>query len=115
MNTEGRIVVKDKLGHFVDVLDKVGNCLRTTGGKGSNTGKFHCPGGISFLNENEVLIADNGNNIIQRLNIQTGTVMKCFGKKGVEKGEFDGPINVTVDDEERIVVTEWGNNRIQVM
>ena len=115
MNTEGRIVVKDKLGHFVYVLDKVGNCLRTTEGKGSNTGKFHCPGGISFLNENEVLIADNGNNIIQRLNIQTGTVMKCFGKKGVEKGEFDGPINVTVDDEERIVVTEWGNNRIQVM
>ena len=115
VNTEGQIVVTDNFGHCVYVFDKNGNCLRKIGSKGSNTGQFLHPKGISFLNDNEVLIAEYGNNRIQRLNIQTGTVVKIFGKNGRAKGEFSGPIDVTVDDEERIVVNEWENNRIQVM
>ena len=115
VNTDGYIVVTDNFGNCVYVFDKDGNCLRTIGGEGSNTGQFHRPGCILFLNENEVLIADSGNSRIQRLNIQTGTVVKSFGKKGVQKGEFGWPVYVTVDDEERIVVTEWNNKRIQVM
>ena len=114
-NTNGTIVLTDNHGHCVYVFDKNGNCLRKSGGEGSNTGQFWYPSGISFLNDNEVLIADNGNSRIQRLNIQTGTVVKSFGKKGREKGEFGNPVNVTVDNKERIVVTEWGNGRIQVM
>ena len=115
VNTEGQLVVTDNSGHCVYLFDKNGDCLRKTGGKGSNTGEFQYPNGISFLNDNEVLIADSGNYRLQRLNIQTGTVVKSYGKKGREKGEFSWPIDVTVDDEERIVVTERDNNRIQVM
>ena len=115
VNTEGQLVVTDNSGHCVYVFDKNGDCLRKTGGKGSNTGEFQYPNGISFLNDNEILIADSGNYRLQRLNIQTGTVVKSYGKKGRKKGEFSWPIDVTVDDEERIVVTERDNNRIQVM
>ena len=115
VNTEGLLVVTDNSGHCVYVFDKNGDCLRKTGGKGSNTGEFQYPNGISFLNDNEVLIADSGNYRLQRLNIQTGTVVKSYGKKGRKRGEFSWPIDVTVDDEERIVVTERDNNRIQVM
>ena len=115
VNTEGQLVVTDNSGHCVYVFDKNGDCLRKTGGKGSNTGEFQYPNGISFLNDNEVLIADSGNYRLQRLNIQTGTVVKSYGKKGRKKGEFSWPIDVTVDDEERIVVTDRDNNRIQVM
>ena len=115
VNTEGQLVVTDNSGHCVYVFDKNGDCLRKTGGKGSNTGEFQYPNGISFLNDNEVLIADSGNYRLQRLNIQTGTVVKSYGKKGRKKGEFSWPIDVTVDDEERIAVTERDNNRIQVM
>ena len=115
VNTEGQLVVTDNSGHCVYVFDKNGDCLRKTGGKGSNTGEFQYPNGISFLNDNEVLIADSGNYRLQRLNIQTGTVVKSYGKKGRKKGEFSWPIDDTVDDEERIVVTERDNNRIQVM
>ena len=109
VNTEGQIVVTDDVGHCVYVFDKDGNCMRKIGGQ------FQFPMGISFLNDNEVLIADLKNCRIQRLNIQTGTVVKSFGKEGRKKGEFSGPVDVTVDDEERIVVTERGNKRIQVM
>ena len=115
VNTEGQLVVTDNSGHCVYVFDKNGDCLRKTGGKVSNTGEFQYPNGISFLNDNEVLIADSGNYRLQRLNIQTGTVVKSYGKKGRKKGEFSWPVDVTVDDEERIVVTERDNNRIQVM
>ena len=115
VNTNGTIVLTDNYGHCVYVFDKNGNCLRKSIGEGSNREQFWYPNGISFLNDNEVLIADNGNNRIQRINIQTGTVVKSFGKKGRQKGEFGNPIDVTVDNKERIVVTEWGNGRIQVM
>ena len=115
VNTEGQIVVTDNLGNCVYVFDKDGNCMRKIGSKRSHTGQFQFPNGISFFNDNEVLIVDLGNCRIQRVNIQTGTVVKSFGKEGRQKGEFSGPVDVTVDDEERIVVTEWGNNRIQVM
>ena len=89
VNTEGQIVVTDNFGNCVYVFDINGNCVRKIGSKGNNTGQFQYPNGISFLNDNEVLIADYGNCRIQRLNIQTGTVVKSFGKKGMEKGEFD--------------------------
>ena len=115
VNTEGQIVVADTFGHYVYVFDKNGNLLRKTGGEGSNTGQFWYPNRISFLKDNEVLIADCGNSRIQRFNFQTGTVVKNFGKFGEEKGELNNPVDVTVDDKEGIVVTEWGNNRIQVM
>ena len=115
VNTEGQIVVTDNLGNCVYVFDKDGNCMRKIGSKRSHTGQFQCPNGISFLNDNEVHIADLKNCRIQRLNIQTGTVVKSFGKFGKEKGELGNPVDVTVDDVERIIVTERENNRIQVM
>ena len=115
VNTKGQIVATDNFSHCVYLFDKNGNCLRTIGSMGSNTGQFQFPEGISFLNDNEVLIADLGNCRIQRLNIRTGTAVKSFGQEGRGKGEFDRPIDVTVNDGERIVVTEYGNNRIQVM
>ena len=115
INTNGTIVLTDNLGHCVYVFDKNGNCLRKIKSVGSNTGQFKYPDRISFLNDNEVLIADFGNCRIQRLNIQTGTIVKSFGKFGKGKGELSNPIDVTVNDEGSIVVTERDNNRIQVM
>ena len=115
VNTNGMMVLTDNLGHCVYVFDKNGNCLRKIKSEGSNTGQFQHPDRISFLNDNEVLIADYGNCRIQRLNIQTGTVVKSYGKFGKRKGELSNPVDVTVNDEGSIVVTEYGNGRIQVM
>ena len=115
VNTEGKIVVTDYTGHCVYVFDKDGNCLRKLGGKGANPGQFNNPSGFSFLNDNEILIADERNCRIQHINIQTGTVVKIFGKCCLGKGEFKNPVDVCLDDEGRIVVTELTNHRIQVL
>ena len=115
VNTEGKIVLTDFKGNCVYVFGIDGNCLRKLGGKGANFGQFLHPNGVSFLNNNEILIADEGNRTIQQINIQTGAVVKSFGKHGSGKGEFKNPLDVCLDDEGRIVVTEFGNHRIQVL
>jgi len=115
VNTEGKIVVTDYHGHCVYVFDKNGNCLRKLGGKGKNSGQFANPSSVSFVNDNEIVIADELNHRIQQINIQTGTVVHCFGKYGAGKGEFKHPVDVCLDDEGRIVVTEGCGHRIQVL
>ena len=115
VNTEGKMAVADGSGHRVYVLDGDGNCLRKLGGEGANSGLFDFAAGVSFLNDNEILIADEKNHRIKHINIQTGTVVKSFGKYGAGEGEFSSPVDVRLDDEGRIVVTEFCGNRIQVL
>ena len=115
VNKEGNMVVTDNFGHRVYVFDREGSCLRKIGGEGENSGQFQYPNGVSFLNDNEILIADNVNHRIQHLNIKTGTVVKIFGKRGPGKGEFHNPLDVCLDDEGRIVVADYNNNKIQVI
>ena len=115
VNRQGDIAVADYYGHCVFVFNKEGNCLQQIGKEGTDPGQFKNPNGVSFLNNNEVLIADQSNNRIQRINIRTGYVVKTFGKKGERKGHFKTPISICLDDTERIVVSEFSNNRVQVM
>jgi len=115
VNSEGKIVVTDDSGDCVYEFDRDGNCLTKRGSKGANPGQFSYASGVSYVNKNEILVADQVNHRIQHINIRTGTVVKSFGKYGTGKGEFMYPVDVCLDDEGRIVVTEWGNNRIQVL
>ena len=108
VNTEGKIVVSDQRRYCVYVFNQEGNCLRKIGNQGANSG-------VLFVNDNEILIADQGNHRIQHINIQTGTVVKSLGKKGSGIGEFDNPVDVRLDDEGRIVVTEYSNYRIHML
>ena len=115
VNTEGTIVVSDHTGHCVYVFNQDGNCLRKIGNQGSNSGQFNYPAGFLFLNEKEILVADQWNHRIQHIDIQTGTVVKSIGKHGARKEEFSHPVYVGLDDEGRIVVTECSNHRIHVL
>ena len=111
VNTQGDIAVVDNLGNCVFVCNKEGNCLKQSG---ADPGQFKYPNGMSFLNNNEILITDQLNHRIQHI-IRTGTVVKTFGKKGERKGHFKTPFNICLDETERIVVTEFHNIRVQVM
>ena len=115
VNTKGMIVITDNNGHCVYIFDKEGKCLRKLGSQGNNAGQFFYLFGVTYLNDDEILIADAGNDRIQQVDVQTGTVVKSFGKSGAAKGQFNFPIDVCLDDERHIVVTDNGNNRIQVM
>ena len=111
VNTKGNIAVTDNGKNCVYIFDKNGKCLRKIGDKG----QFKYPLGVTYLNDDEILIADTNNNRIQQINIQTGTVVKTFGKEGEGTREFNLPTDVCLDEERRIVVTEIWSKRIQVM
>ena len=111
VNTKGNIAVTDVGKNCVYIFDKNGKCLRKIGDKG----QFKHPLGVTYLKDDEILIADTNNNRIQQINIQTGTVVKTFGKEGEGTREFNLPTDVCLDEERRIVVTEILSRTIQVM
>ena len=115
VNRKGEIALADNEGHCIYVFDKDGNCVRKIGSQGEEEGQFEQPAGVSYLNDKEILVADFGNDRIQHIDIQTGTVLRSFRQLGSGKGELNGPYDVCLDDEERIVITECGNHRIQVI
>ena len=115
VNTKGSIAITDCIGHCVYIFDKEGNCLRKIGSQGRTAGQFNYPRGVTYLNDNEILIADAGNNRIQHVDVQTGTFVKSFGKRGAAKGEFSFPYDVCLDEQHHIVVTEHSNHRMHVI
>ena len=116
VNTTGTIAITDYEGHCVYIFDKEGNCLRKIGSRGRNAGQFDHPWGVTYISDNEILIADAANHRIQQVDVQTGTVVKSFGKFGASKGEFSNPVDVCLDEQHRIVVTEqFSNHRVQVI
>ncbi|XP_078346271.1 E3 ubiquitin-protein ligase TRIM45-like [Oculina patagonica] len=111
-NTQRQIAITDKTGHCVYIFDKEGNCLRKIGSRGQIAGQFNRPIGVTYLNDNEILIADQWNHRIQLLDTQTGNCVKCFGKRSVL--ELRNPVAVCLN-EGLIVVTEFNNHRIHFM
>ena len=108
VNFKGTIAVTDFYGDCIYIFDKEGNCVRKIGSNGNNVGQFYRQLGVTYLNDNEIVIADVNNNRIQQVDVQTGTLVKSFGQSGTAKGEFFGLVDVCLDEHHRIVVTEWG-------
>ncbi|XP_078346146.1 E3 ubiquitin-protein ligase TRIM45-like [Oculina patagonica] len=115
VNSKGLIAVADRGGHCVLIFDKEGKFVRKLGCYGENPGQFNEPAGVTYLNDDEILVADDGNHRIQQFNVQTGNFVKSFGKKGTGEGEFKNPLSVCMDGEGHVVIADWNNKRIQVL
>ena len=115
VNSNGLIAVADRERQCMLIYDKEGKFVRKLGSFGKNPGQFKIPSGVTFLNDDEILVADQLNHRIQQFNVQTGNFVKSFGKYGTEEGEFQNPESVCVDGEGRVVVADFDNNRIQVL
>ena len=112
VNSKGQIAVVD---NCIVITDKDGNCVRKVGCHGNNVGQLHSPASITYLNDDNILVADQLNHRIQQFNVRTGNPVKSFGKKGTKDGEFHNPVSVCVDEEGRVIVADFYNNRIQVL
>ena len=115
VNSKGLIAVSEGKRHTILILDKEGKLVRNLGCHGENPGQLNSPAGVTFLNDDEILVADDYNHRIQQFNVQTGNFVKSFGKKGTRDGEFKCPEDICIDGEGHGVVADWGNNRIQVL
>ena len=115
VNSKGQIAVVDSGRDCVFIIDMEGNCLRKVGCHGNKGGQLYGPEDVTYLNDDNILVADELNHRIQQFNVQTGNFVKSFGKKGTRGGEFQSPVSVCVDDEGRVIVADYFNHRVQVL
>ena len=115
MNSKGQIAVSDCYKNDILITDKEGNCVRKVGCYENSAGQLDCPTDVTYLNDDNTLVADPLNHRIQPFNVQKGNSVKSFGKKGTRDGEFRNLFSVCVDEEGRVIVTDRNNNRIQVL
>ena len=108
VNSKGLIAVADCDGQCILLFDREGNYLRKFGG--TDIGQLGTPSCLTFINDSEILVADQINHCIQQFNVHTGEVMEAFGKVG----EGENPISVSMDSDGRVVVTDCVNSKIQV-
>ena len=114
VNSRGMIAITDSEGHSILIFDKEGTFVRKLG-YNENSSEQIKPVCVSYLNDDEILVAYETNHRIKQFNVQTGNFVKSFGKRGKAKGEFINPVCIFIDSEERVVVTEYVNSRIQVL
>ena len=116
VNSKGLIAVADRETNCILIFDNDGMFVRKLGCFGEEAaGRLKRPKEITFLNDEEILVADECNHCIQQFNVQTGNFVKSFGKRGTGEGEFQNPVSVCVDGEGHVVVADCVNNRIQVL
>ncbi|XP_078344575.1 E3 ubiquitin-protein ligase TRIM45-like [Oculina patagonica] len=111
VNSRGMIAVTDSETCSVFIFDKEGIFVRKLDCREKSSEPVH----VAYLNDEDILVADEYNHRIQQFNVQTGNFVKGFGKRGTAEGEFSSPACICMDSEERVVVTEFGNSRIQVL
>ena len=115
LNSKGTIAVSDCMKGCILMFDEDGNFVRKFGCFGEGPGQLANPAGFTFLNDNELLVVDDGNGRIQQFNAQTGNFVKRFGKEGTGDGEFSAPEGIFLNDEGHLIVADYRNNGIQVL
>ena len=115
VNSKEMIAVADNKRHAILIFDKEGKFVRKLPCHGENPGQLNSPAGVTFLNDDEILVADQCNHRIKQFNVQTGNFVKSFGKGGTGDGEFRYPEGICMDGEGHVVVADYWNDRIQVL
>ena len=115
VNRKGTIALSDDEKDCILMFDKDGNFVQKFGSYGRGPGQLINPAGVAFLNDDKLLVVDDGNGRIQQFNVQTGNFVKSFGKEGTGDGEFKRPEGIFIDNEGRVIVADYGNDRIQVL
>ena len=114
VNGKGQIAIADFGKNCLLITDKEGSCVRKVGCRGNNVGQLNRPTDVTYLNDDNILVADQLNHRIQQFNVQTGNPVKHFGNKGTRDGDFQNPVSVCVDEEGRVIVADF-HNRMQVL
>ena len=105
VNSKGGIAVVDSKGHCILVFNETGKFVRNLGSYGDKDGQLKNPVDVKFVNDDEILVADECNHRIQQLNVQTGNFVKSFGKQGSGDGEFKIPTSVCISSDGRFMTT----------
>ena len=113
---KGLIAIADSEKNCILICDKEGRILRQLGCKGENSGQLNCPTDVTFINDDEILVADQVNHRIQQFNVHSEqNFVNSFGRLGDGYGHFKNTVSVCMNDEGRIIVADYSNHRVQVL
>lgn len=99
----------------VQVFTPAGKLVRVMGGiKGDKDGQFRRPTGLAFTGSGTLLVCDSGNNRVQEMNVDDGTMVTTWGGKSERLGDFNEPHGIAVSAEGEVYVCEREGNRVQV-
>ncbi len=119
IDSSDNVYVGDANNYRVQKLDSDGNFIAKwganggDGSSGSGDGEFNGIRGIAIAPDGNLLVVDEGNYRIQKLNSTTGAFISKFGTSGNADGEFSAPAGVATDFSGNIYVADMYNNRIQ--
>ena len=114
VNSLGLIAVANQDKHCICIFDREGKFLRQLGWYGGNHGELNMPADVTFVNEDEILVIDGGNDRIQQFNVHSGNFINSFGRFGYGVGQFKTPRSVCIDCKGHIIVADY-NHRVQVL
>ncbi|CAH3187833.1 unnamed protein product [Porites evermanni] len=108
MSSKGLIAIADYEKNCILICDKDGKIVRQLGCKGEKPGQLHCPTDVTFINDDEILVADELNHRVQQFNVHSAQNFEnSFGRYGKGDGNFHSPTSVCVDDEGGIIVSDF--------
>jgi hypothetical protein len=108
------LLVADSRNHRLGRFTLDGALVRWYGSPespGDGPGQFCYPNGVFDLGDGTALVAEYGNNRVQRVDLATGTGLGAWGRPGRGEGELATPWAVTVLGD-RTFVLDTGNNRV---
>ena len=113
---KGLIAIADCEKNCILICDKEGKIVRQVGCEGENPGELSSPTDVTFIDDDEILVADQGNHRVQQFNVQSAQNFENgFGRQGTEDGNFEYPVSVCMDYESRVIVADYENHRVQVL
>lgn len=121
---DGTIFVADTYNDRIRSIDNQGHVKTIAGGDSPDyidsadglTARFDTPSGIAVLNDNSLIVADTGNNVLRKIDVNG--VITTFAKDTQTNEQtptqFYEPIGIVVADESTFYVTDTGNAAIKV-
>jgi RHS repeat-associated protein len=103
--TKGSDMIFTTLGAAPDYQSSFG----TTG---TGSGQFAHPAGIAQLPSGNLLVVDQDNDRVQKLN-EAGEYKAKFGAPGTGDGQFGRPTDIALDSKENSWVTDAGDSRVE--
>ena len=119
IDSSDNVYVGEANNYRVQKFDSDGNFIAKWGANGGNgssgsgDGEFASIRGLAIASDGNLLVVDNGNYRVQKINSTTGTFMSKFGSAGTGDGQFDTPAGITVDVDGNIYVADMYNYRVQ--
>lgn len=110
----GQLIVTDSRNDRVGRFTLDGKLIAWLGigaGKPTDPGHFRIPYGLALLGDGTALVAEFGNNRVQRFDVESGESLGIWGRPGRGDGEVAIPWGVAVMGNTTYVL-DTGNNRV---